>query len=71
MTDSGSVSEEENLFLASANSGQLVSVGDKKSQVLSKLMKLEGDLVSDLYSAKTLRAIPYGGGKKVAIRFLQ
>lgn len=54
MTDSDSINEEENLFLAYANSGHLVSGGDQKPQVLSKLMKLEGDLVSDFYSAKTL-----------------
>jgi len=47
MTDSGSIKEDENLFLVCENSGHLVSVGDKKSQVLSELMELEGDLVSD------------------------
>lgn len=37
-----------------ANSGHLVSAGDKKSQMLSELMTLEGDLVSDLLCAETL-----------------
>lgn len=37
-----------------ANSGHLVSAGDKKSQMLSELTTLEGDLVSDLLCAETL-----------------
>lgn len=38
-----------------ANSRHLVSAGDKKSQMLSELMTLEGDLVSDfLLCAETL-----------------
>lgn len=71
MADSGSINEEENLFLAYANNGHLVNVGDKKSQVLSRLMKIEGDLVSDLSSAKTLGPSFMVGGGGVAIRFLQ
>lgn len=51
MADCSSI--EENLFNAYANSGHLVSVKDKKSQGFSKVMKLKGGLVSDLYSAKT------------------
>lgn len=57
------------MFLAYANSGHLVSVGDKKSRVLSKLMKLEGDLVSDLYTAKTLGPSLMEGGKKLQSGF--
>lgn len=39
--------------------------------MLSKVMKVEGDLVSDLYSAKTLGPSLMEGLKKVATRFLQ
>lgn len=65
MADSSSI--EENLFLAYANSAHLVSVKDKKSQEFSKVMKLKGGLVTDLYSAKSLMERKKG----VAIRFLQ
>lgn len=54
-----------------ANSGHLMSVGDKKPRLLSKLLKLEADLVSDLYSTKSLGLFLMEGGKNVAIRFLQ
>lgn len=54
-----------------ANSRHLVSAGDKKSQMLSELMTLEGDLVSDfLLCAETLGPSFMQKKKKVAIGFL-
>lgn len=57
------------MVLAYANSGHLVSVKDKKSQGFSKVMKLTGGLVTDLYSAKTQSLMERKKG--IAIRFLQ